>query len=85
MTPMTPGHPSRNIRMIVIPVKANGNTSEAKKIGIFSSIMLKSLDNMLTTFEIYDELFSVNCERAESLAKRTATRPALSLAPMIGD
>jgi hypothetical protein len=59
MIPMTPGQPSRKIRMIVIPVKANGNTSEAKKIGIFSSIMLKSLDNMLTTFEIY-ELLSVN-------------------------
>lgn len=52
ITPMTPGQPSRRIIMTVMPVNANGNTKEAKKMGIFNSMMLKSLDNMLTTFEI---------------------------------
>ena len=52
ITPMTPGQPSRKRRMIVIPTNANGNVIAAKNIGILSSIMLKSLDSILTTFEI---------------------------------
>ena len=81
--PMTPGHPSLKIKMIAIPIKANGKVIEAKNIGIFSSIMLKSLESMLTTFDI-SEFFIVNCDIEDSFAKRTDTSPALNLAPIIG-
>lgn len=50
--PIIPGQPSRNINMTAIPVKANGKVIEAKNIGILSSMILKSLDSMLTTFDI---------------------------------
>lgn len=68
--PITPGHPSRIIKMMAIPTNAKGNTKEAKKIGIFNSIMLKSLESIFTTFEI-SEILSVNWEIFESLANKT--------------
>ena len=81
---MIPGQPSRIMRITAMPIKANGKLKDAKNIGIFSSIMLKSLDNILTTFDI-SEFFIVNCEIADSFANKTDTKPALSLAPMIGE
>ena len=34
--PITPGQPSRKIKIIAIPIKAKGKVIEAKKIGILS-------------------------------------------------
>ena len=45
--------------------------------------MLKSLESILTTFEI-SELFIVYWESADSLANNNETRPVLSLHPIIG-
>lgn len=59
MIPITPGHPSRTIKIIAIPIKAKGKVNEAKNMGILSSIILKSFESILTTLEVY-EFFSVN-------------------------
>lgn len=45
-----PGHPSRSIRMMMLPMMMMGATLERKSHGAFSSIMLKSLENMLIIF-----------------------------------
>lgn len=81
--PMIPGHPSRINKMIAIPIKAKGKVNDAKNIGIFTSIMLKSLESMFTTFEI-SEFFIVYCESADNLANNKDTKPVLSLHPIIG-
>lgn len=69
--------------MIEIPIKAKGKTIEAKNKGIFSSIMLKSFESILTTFDIY-EFFIVNWESADSFANNKEISPVLILQPIIG-
>jgi len=80
---MIPGHPSRIKRMMAIPIKEKGKINDAKNKGIFSSIMLKSLESIFITFEIY-ELLTVYCESPDNLANNTEISPVRSLPPMIG-
>ncbi len=81
--PNTPGQPSRIIRIIAIPVNEKGKINDAKNIGIFNSIILKSLESMFTILLVY-EFFIVNWDNDDNLENKTVTNPALSLAPIIG-
>jgi len=82
-TPMIPGQPSRIINIIVTPIKINGIISVLKNIEFFASIMLKSLESIFTTFDVY-EFFTVYWEIEDSFAKSIETKPVLILPPMIG-
>ena len=50
---MTPGQPNLTIRMAIAAGSARGATKEAKKIGAFVSMVLKSFDNNLIIFPTY--------------------------------
>lgn len=52
--PIIPGHPKRTINIIVTPIKTNGVIKVLKNIKFFASIMLKSLEKIFTTFEVYE-------------------------------